>query len=86
MNTLLITQTSLIIDDKVTSSPNNISIILPNGHSYDIEEIIAHLIRLDEQKPTKKRFKFFRRAKNLGRAFKSALNDINDEADYTGRS
>ena len=78
MNTLIITPTNLIIDDKITASPVNISVIIPNGHSYDIEEVIAHLVRVDEQKPPKKRLQPFRRTKRLFKAFKAALKEMDD--------
>ena len=75
---ILITQDQTIVNGIVTQ-PDNISIILPNGHAFDIEEIITILQREDARKPARKRVKLTR----FTSAFKKALKEcMTEPMDY----
>ena len=77
-------ETSLIIGPQHTlldgeiHHPHNIVIMLENGHSYDIDEVIDILEALDKKKH-KKKPKMFRRVRHVkqavGRAMREALDD-----------
>ncbi len=79
MKQLIISPEQLIIDSEIIESPECITILLPNGHAYPIDEIIAILEQVDKKKPSKKRFKFISRVKRGATAFKQAMRDMDDE-------
>jgi hypothetical protein len=68
MDSLILTPTVMILNDKTTALPSEIVIILPNGHSYQIEEVMAHLVKLDEAKPKRKALNLWAKTKHIAAA------------------
>ncbi len=77
MNSLLITTSVIIVDGKTKPLPKELVIILPNGHIYEMEEVMAEILHLDsKKKPKKKPYIFFPRSKRWVKAFKSAISEL----------
>ena len=70
------------VDGKIFQ-PNNISVILENGHSYDIDEIIDMLEKIDKKKKKKKRI--FRRIRHVGQALNTAMREAMDDDVHLSR-
>ena len=67
---ILITPLQTSIGNEIIK-PDNIAIVLENGHAYQIDDVIDILEKHDKKKPSKLRVK--RRIKRFTAAFKSAL-------------
>lgn len=64
------------IDDEVIT-PCTISIVLENGHSFDIDEIVNHLEAVDKKRA--KKVKKPGRIRRFGRALKAAIKESAEE-------
>ena len=60
--------------------PNNIVIMLENGHSFDIDEIVDVLETIDKKRRKTKAHPI-RRMRHLGQAFKTALRESLEDDD-----
>ena len=75
-NTILITpETTLIAGKSIT--PDSVSVVLPNGHSYDLDTILELLTKHD--KKTVKGPKLTTRLGIGYRAFKQAMKETDDK-------
>ena len=71
-NTILITPEQTLVQGK-TMTPDNISIVLENGHSYDIDSVIDLLEKFDKKHAKKTPLRT--RVKNGFSAFKQAMKE-----------
>ena len=77
-------ETSLIIGPHYTSldgevfHPHHIVIMLENGHSYDIDEVIDILEAIDKKKH-KKKPRVFRRIRHVKQALGTAMREALDD-------
>lgn len=74
--TILITPSQTLIGDEIIK-PDNIAVVLENGHAYDIDDVIDILTVHDRKKPSKLRIK--RRIQNFTSAFKAALKETDEQ-------
>lgn len=70
--TILISQDQTIVGDTVLH-PDCISILLPNGRAYNIEDTIAILQQHDKKRPSRLRIKA--RFGRFATAFKKAMDE-----------
>ena len=75
-NTILITPEATLVAGK-SMTPDNISIVLTNGHSYDLDTILELLTKHD--KKTVKGPKLTTRIGIGYRAFKQAMKETDDK-------
>jgi len=71
-NTILITPEQTLVQGKAMT-PDNISIVLENGHSYDIDNVIDLLEKFDKKHAKKTPLRI--RVKNGFSAFKQAMKE-----------
>lgn len=74
-NTILITPDQTLVAGK-SMTPDNISIVLENGHSYDLDTILLLLMKHDKKK-IKKPGLLMRTKRGLT-AFKQAMRETSD--------